>query len=87
MNDTKLVLNRDQNLHVYVPYSPNQFLGWVFFAASYSKTALRILMAISYFKGTSDGGPPYHTNIMLIVLKAIEYATNSHNTYTYLGMP
>ena len=24
-----------------VPYTPNQFLGWDFFAASYSKTALR----------------------------------------------
>ena len=24
----------------YAPYSPNQFLGWDFFAASYSKTAL-----------------------------------------------
>ena len=24
-----------------IPYSPNQFLGWDFFAASYSKTALR----------------------------------------------
>ena len=23
-----------------VPYSPNQFLGWDFFAVSYSKTAL-----------------------------------------------
>ena len=23
-----------------IPYSPNQFLGWDFFAASYSKTAL-----------------------------------------------
>ena len=26
--------------HSNVPYSPNQFLGWDFFAASYSKTAL-----------------------------------------------
>ena len=24
-----------------VPYSPNQFLGWGFFAVSYSKTALK----------------------------------------------
>ena len=29
-----------------VPYSPNQFLGWDFFVASYSKTALG---AFSYF--------------------------------------
>ena len=27
-----------------VPYSPNQFLGWNFFAASYSKTALEFQM-------------------------------------------
>jgi hypothetical protein len=26
----------------YVPYSPNQFLGWDFFAASYSKAALEV---------------------------------------------
>ena len=27
-----------------VPYSPNQFLGWDFFAISYSKTALGLLV-------------------------------------------
>ena len=28
--------------HSDVPCSPNQFLGWDFFAASYSKTALEL---------------------------------------------
>ena len=41
LNDTKLVPNK--HLVSEVPYSPNQFLGWDFFAVSYSKTTLGIL--------------------------------------------
>ena len=39
-----------QNLHV--SYSPNQFLGWDFFAASYSKTALGSQMALALYYET-----------------------------------
>ena len=34
-----------------VPYSPNQFLGWDFFAASYSKTALKPFLKIDLNSG------------------------------------
>ena len=52
LNDTKLILNDKGSPHAHlgsiwnhsersdVPYSPNQFLGWDFFAVSYSKLAL-----------------------------------------------
>ena len=53
LNGTKLILNDIKGVtHAHlgpiwyhsepsdVSYSPNQFLGWDFFAASYSKTAL-----------------------------------------------
>ena len=51
LNDPKLIMIKGVT-HVHlgliwyqkeasnVPYSPNQFLGWDFFAVSYSKTAL-----------------------------------------------
>ena len=52
LNDTKLILNDQGVTHAHlgpiwyhsepsdVPYSPNQFLDWDFFAVSYSKTAV-----------------------------------------------
>ena len=45
LNDTKLVLNHLGSIWYHsqpleVPYFPNQFLGWDFFAVSYSKPAL-----------------------------------------------
>ena len=46
LNDNKFILNAHLGPIWYhaepldVLYSPNQFLGWDFFAASYSETAL-----------------------------------------------
>ena len=39
-----------------VPYSPNQFIGWDFFAASYSKTALVTQMVKALVESAAQTG-------------------------------
>ena len=51
-----------------VPYSPDQFLGWYFFAASYSKTSQCLLMLNIYFSNVTSGLPCYTWCCWLLTL-------------------
>ena len=83
LNDIKLIFNEVTHAHLgpiwyhsqpsYVPYSSNQFHGWDFFTASYSKTALVVNCSLKDY--TSAFKPILnfvHISYLLLSVSAVD---------------